>query len=504
MSNLPYRKSRSQQDANIKAINPATLARNFESTPEFSIPPGVEFVPNLGRYKILTKSGYQNFLGVRRSLNHGIKIQHTGGLLECTDGHMLEVQNNKFVPTKELKVGDSIFELKILSIEISQEPEYYYDPVEVEGDNTYLSGGINHHNCLVCDEAAFIKPDAWEEFADSIFPSQSSLAWKKSIIISTAKGLNHFHDIVQRAAASTIKNKADPDNYDGTILVEVDWKEVPRFGSDGSLTKPEDFRKKIIEKFGRAYFEQNYGNNFTGSAETMIDADLLEAMIPATPQEVLNIGDSIAGLKIYEYPVKDGVYILGVDAAKDGEDEFAVQVLNITQFPFKQVAAARVQVNYLEMPEYLYQWGIEYNTALMIIENNEGAGQSIADTLMREYEYPNMHYDDKKLYPGFRTTVKTRPQILKLLQVLLNAEKILLQDKATIDDFLRFEKINGKYQAAEGHDDTIMALAMCMVPLINMDNFGDYRAFLQSIRSDEVIDTTDFLTNLSAMSFADF
>lgn len=460
----------------------------------------MEIVKNT-EYQILTSSGYQDFAGIRRSKNTGLYLHFDNCTLKCTHEHQIKILSGVFQYAKDFKVGDVIGSKKIIGIEESPQQEYYYDPIEVQGDNTYLSEGFEHHNCLVVDEAAFIKADAWQEFADSIFPSQSSLAWKKSIIISTAKGLNHFYDIVQRAKASTIKNLADPDNYDGTILVEVDWKEVPRYNSDGTLMTPETFRKKIIDKNGRAYFEQNYGNNFTGSAETLIDTDLLEDMLPVQVQD--EWGPDGKGLKIYDEPIKNNVYLMGVDGAKDGEDNFAVQVLNITEFPFKQVATAKMQINYLEMPEYLYDWGAQYNSALMIIENNEGAGQSIADTLVNTYEYSNMHYDEKKLYPGFRTTTKTRPQILKMLQVLLNAGKIDIRDKDTIDEFMRFEKVNGKYQAAEGHDDLIMSLAVCMAPLINIDNFEDYRAFLQSIRADEIIDTSSFLTDLSAMSFAD-
>jgi hypothetical protein len=43
----------------------------------------------------------------------------------------------------------------------------------------------------------------------------------------------------------------------------------------------------------------------------------------------------------------------------------------------------------------LYEWAEQYNFAYMIIENNEGAGQSIADVLFKEYEYENLHFDKK-------------------------------------------------------------------------------------------------------------
>ena len=45
------------------------------------------------------------------------------------------------------------------------------------------------------------------------------------------------------------------------------------------------------------------------------------------------------------------------------------------------------------MPNFLYDFANSYNTAFTIIENNEGAGQSIADTLKRDFEYENLYYD---------------------------------------------------------------------------------------------------------------
>lgn len=365
--------------------------------------------------------------------------------------------------------------------------------------------------CLVIDECAFIKPQAWEEFADSIFPSQGALAWKKNIIISTAKGLNHFYEIVERARAST-QNAKITGEKDGTVLVEVDWREVPRYDSEGNLIDPEDFKKRIIQKYGQAYFEQNYGNNFKGSTETLFATEILESLKSARPVEEWQTSASYTddrgtlknALKVYELPETMRTYIMGVDSAKDGSDNFAVQILDITDFPFKQVASAQLQINYLEMPEYLYNWGAEYNSALMIIENNEGSGQSIADTLMQYYDYPNLYFDNGKEYPGFRNTKSTRPSILKLMQILGNNKKISIVDKATIAEFEKFEKINGRYEASDGHDDLVMALALTIVPLSKMDNYEDFGVFLESLKTSEVIDTTSFLTDLSSMSFADF
>lgn len=348
-------------------------------------------------------------------------------------------------------------------------------------------------NVLVIDECAFIKTSVWEEFADSIFPSQSALAWKKNIIISTAKGLNHFYDLVQKAKLDDMQPNSK------TAFIEVHWDEVPRYDSKGNLMEPEEFKRQIIKRYGRVYFEQNYGNSFVGSSETLIAPEVLAELQHKNP---IAVWDDM--LRLYYEPQQNHTYIMSVDAAKEGKDYFAVQVIDVTSMPFRQVAAANLQVDYLTMPDFLYEWGARFNTAHMIIENNEGAGQSIADMLVNHFEYPNIYYQDNKYkYPGFRTTKSTRDSIIRMLQILINSHKLEICDKETISEFQRFELVNDKYQASSGHDDLVMALAISIAPMTNMDNFSDFGKFLDALKSDEVLDSGTFF-EIGDLAFEDF
>lgn len=328
---------------------------------------------------------------------------------------------------------------------------------------------------VVVDECSRIKPNAWEDFADSIFPSQSGLAWKKNIIISTMRGLNHYYDLVKGA-----REKAN-----GYEIYEVDWRVVPRYTSDGSLMAPEEFQRKIIEKHGLIYFEQNYANSAIGSSHTLINAKALTKMKKTEPEEIRD-----GKLNIYTYPKKGHKYMMSVDPCKDGIDNFSVQILDITSFQFEQVASASMQIEYLLMPEFLNEWCDLYNKPYLIIENNEGAGQSIADQMYQTYEYENLHFDKmpngrKKKYPGFRTTTKTRRQILQTLKLFIDNGKLEVVDATTIDEFRRFILINNKYQADEGcHDDSVMALALAFVAFCNSKNFDDMKELVKNLYAD--------------------
>lgn len=330
---------------------------------------------------------------------------------------------------------------------------------------------------LVVDECAKIPKNRWDEFADSIFPSQSGLSWKKNIIISTAYGMNHYYELVEGARKGT----------NGMVIYEVDWKDVPRYDEKGNLMSPEEFQKRIIDKYGVIYFNQNYANQFLGSSHTLISSEKLNSMKHGNFEELRD-----GKLKIYKYPKENHQYIMSVDAAKDGTDAFAIQIIDITDFNFEQVASAQLQIDYLLMPEFIDEWGRFFNYAYLIIENNEGAGQSIADQMYQSYEYENLHFDKdvgrnrKKKYPGFRTTTKTRKLILQTLKLFIENNKLKIYDKATINEFYQFILINNKFQADNGaKDDMIMSLAIIFAPFCNSKNFEDMKKIVTGLYNNE-------------------
>ena len=369
---------------------------------------------------------------------------------------------------------------------------------------------------LVVDECAFIKSTVYDEFENSIFPSQSALSWKKNVIISTANGLNHFYNLVKGARQkktfivdnSNISDIKDIESVkdlgngtyevtsklgvNGYEMFETSWRDVPRFDTKGNTLDPETFKENIIEKYGLVYWNSNYENKFIGSSNTFIASNVLETM---TSQEPIEIRDG--KLKVYKRPEKGHKYIISVDPAKDGLDAFAIQILDITNICFEQVASANLQVDYLTMPDYLNEYGLWYNNAFMIIENNEGAGQSIADIMRNDYEYENLYKDSGKRYSGFRTTAKTRNLILNTMRMFIENDKLKLHDKITVNEFYSFILIGSKYQADDGcHDDAIMSLALAFAPFCNTRNFEDIKTLAEKIASKtELLSDDTFFTD---------
>lgn len=299
-------------------------------------------------------------------------------------------------------------------------------------------------------------------------------------------------------------------SQNGFRYFTTDWKNIPRFDKNGNQITPEEFKRQIIDKYGKIYWAQNYECEFLGSSDTLLDPITMKNFIVEDP---LEIRDQI--LNIYNYPKENHRYILDVDPAKDGQDAFAIQIVDVTTINFEQVASANIQTDYFKMTEYVYNYGMYYNTALIIVENNEGAGQSIADFLRNDYEYENLFYDKVKVrdsvtikpkkYAGFRTTTRTRRLILNNLKLFCDAERFKVVDKKTIQEFLTFININGKYQADEGfHDDSVMALALTFAPFTEARNFIDIKKMIEALESDNNEEEFEMQEFIDMGAFDDF
>ena len=385
-------------------------------------------------------------------------------------------------------------------------------------------------NVIVVDECAYVKSSKWGAFSDAVLPSQSALAWKKTVFISTPNGMNHFYDYyknskkrkvlkdlskeevekvkTQEKVLNVFKNKSGtfdveidkPSN--GMELLTVDWKEVPRYDEKGNPVDPEDFKQKTINKEGLQFFLQAYACEFLGSSHTLISGEVLKELESSTPERQMFVNGTTEFVNIYSEAEEGHKYILSCDPAKDGRDYFALHVIDITKFPFKQVVCGKLQIDYLLMPEFIFDLANNYNTAFTIIENNEGAGQSIADTLKRDFEYENLYFDrdgkgDKfKKYPGFRTTPKSRNQLLETLKLLIENNKLEINDADTIFELQRFVLLRKKFQAEDGfHDDLVMSLAIAFCLFNDINNFEDIKKVSESIYSDNSsVDFTDIMT----------
>jgi hypothetical protein len=123
---------------------------------------------NTKKYKILTPRGLKPFAGILKTENlSGLIISLTRGeTIKCSKKHMIKNSIGEYIKASDLKVGNVIEGgATIIKIIDDKETKLYYDPMEVEDGNEYISGSVTHHNCefLAADTNAVISADSLQK-----------------------------------------------------------------------------------------------------------------------------------------------------------------------------------------------------------------------------------------------------------------------------------------------------------------------------------------------------
>ena len=295
-------------------------------------------------------------------------------------------------------------------------------------------------NLLYLDEFAFVERAA--EFYTSTYPVVSSGKDTKVIITSTANGLgNVFHKIWEGAIQETNE----------FIPFRVDWWDVP--GRD------EEWKKATVANTSPVQFDQEFGNTFFGTGDTLINANTLLELRRHDPLEITN-----DGVKVYNESIKDHNYVMLVDVAKGrGQDYSTFSVIDISAEPFKQVAVYRNNlISPLLFPNIIYKYANSYNQAMVVIESND-AGMVVCNGLYHELEYENMFVESaiKADALGILMTRKVKRIGCSSFKDLLENNKLEIVDEDTIIEISTFTARGSSYEASDGnHDDIVMNLIM--------------------------------------------
>lgn len=263
---------------------------------------------------------------------------------------------------------------------------------------------------------------------------------------------------------------------------------------------------------GNEYYTNNiisHNCSFIGSSFTLLSADSLSKLSKKIPI----IEDYLyPDVKLYKEFNEDSIYIATLDSSKtvgktDAENDYlCFNILELGKNKIEQVLTYRVNdIHYTDMSRIIYEIGEEFGFPWTVIENNEGAGQSIADTLKDVLEYPNIYCDplhDGEI-AGIRTKVNNRMIGLQSLKKLIDSDLFIINNDDTIDEFFTFIKIGKKYQAAvNSTDDCIMSLNLLMYFLMDDLNeleitLKDYLEDTVNIIKDNVKDDIDFFIGMT-------
>ncbi len=293
---------------------------------------------------------------------------------------------------------------------------------------------------VAIDEAAFV--DDWESFYRSTYPTISSGKETRVILISTMKGMNHFHMMREEARAKKSSYR----------LFEVSWQDVP--GRDAA------WRDETIANTSRESFDQEHCNIALGSSNTLIPASVLMTCPVIDPIR------TVEAVKYYKLPDLSHTYVITVDTARGVGLDYSVAVVwDVSSYPIEQVAVYRDnEISPLIYPNLIYNLALQYNHAHILVEAND-LGATVASTLNDDLEYEFLISDnsrDRRKYQlGVMTTKKTKRIGCAVLRNLLESNKLIIQDKDTLFELANFVAVSGSYAADKSfHDDCVMCAVM--------------------------------------------
>jgi len=296
-------------------------------------------------------------------------------------------------------------------------------------------------NLLYLDEFAFVERAA--EFYTSTYPVVSAGKDTKIIVTSTANGIgNQFHKVWEGAVQGI--NQFKP--------FRVDWWDVP--GRDNK------WKTETIANTSQLQFDQEFGNTFFGTGDTLINAETLLSLRAKPYKRLLENGL----LKIYKETQKDHDYIMTVDVSKGrGQDYSTFNILDISTRPFEQVAVYRNNtISPILFPNIIYKYAKVYNEAYVVVEAND-QGSVVCNGLYHDLEYENMHVESaiKANALGIEINRKTKRLGCSAIKDILENNKLSIVDEQTILEISTFEARGQSYEATDGnHDDLMMNLVL--------------------------------------------
>jgi len=313
---------------------------------------------------------------------------------------------------------------------------------------------------LYCDETAFI--ENFDEFWKSTYPVMTTGLTARSILTSTPNKMNHWYRIWNKA-------RLRKSNY---YPLTVEWDELPN--------RDEEWKNLVIEDIGEEAWMQEFECSFMGSIGTLIPSKVLMSLVEEEPIFTGHEGS----YKIYRYPIEKHEYILNIDTARGkGLDYSTISVIDISVFPFEQVATFRNnEINSLLYPDYIIPIAEQYNNGYILVETNDN-GEEVVNRLNWDYEYDGIlsprvsGVATQKYSLGMRTTKKTKRIGCNNLRDLVINQKLIIHDADTILELANFSIKGDSYEAEKGsHDDMVMTLVI-FAWYITLEDFQEIRNF---------------------------
>ncbi len=309
-------------------------------------------------------------------------------------------------------------------------------------------------NLIFADELAFVEP-AWlaDAFWMSNYPTISKSTESKFIIVSTPNGIgNLFHNTYAKAEKSS-KGESGGNAFKH---YKADYTCLPERNNEA-------WKQQELGNMGRMRFNQEYGCEFLGSANTVIDEKTLKRLLDQPEPEAITTSEK-GNYRVFKRPEQGATYLIGVDCAKGTGEHFStMQVYHLESMkPIKLSQCAVFEDNYMDTYDFaalIHKTAMYYNDAYMMVENN-GEGSAVISELWWTHENEGLVCTGtKKKNLGIRATKNTKPEAVILMKKLIEDGSMEVVDPNTINQLLTFiEQSQNRFSGNGKPDDLVSAL----------------------------------------------
>lgn len=417
--------------------------------------------------------------------------------LLCTEKHILIDENNNEVFAID-SIGKNVQTVnglqKVLSVEKTDRFVHAYDlSLANDTDHLYLTDGFLSHNCVICDEFAFLQKNIANKLFTSMFPVISSSNNGKFIIVSTPNGVdNLYYDIWQKA------NSKDKTTSEGWKAFSMYWWQVP--GHD------EKWKAEQIAAMGEEKFAQEFNNEFLAGSRSnkLIPDDIitnyrqkiqeykLEGIINGKKLHIESeLGDKLHEFTMWHEFDSSHTYLASADVSEGvGGDASVLYVWDITNLQnIKQCAMfSSSKVSPVEFAYVTRKILKLYHDPYFAVESN-GVGAGYIDSLRTTYGYENIVRESKDSGFGVRSHVQTKGKACLWLREMMTTKGLgwTIYDKDLVEEMTSFVKKDSKqhlvYNALSGaHDDRIMTLCWAAW-ILNPEIIENYYIVVKSFTS---------------------
>ena len=306
---------------------------------------------------------------------------------------------------------------------------------------------------LVFDELAFVEEDE-ETYASA---QQTLATGGKCVALSTPNGADgKFYELFTKA-------ELDENQY---VPVRLPWQVHPQH--DQSWRDAQD------EELGKRLAMQECDTEFLTSGNTYFEPEDLDFYKEQLEEPILK-REKDESFWVWKFPEDVGNCAVIVDTSRgDGNDFSTVQVIDLVTG--NQIAEYKGDKNPKDLATFAVMVSIEYNYALLIVENT-GIGNTtcsyVTDSGYKNIykslkgdtgsvsQYLYKYQDEDKMTPGFTTSTTTRPNLLNALRQMVMERSMRIPSKRAYLEMRTFIWKGSKPTAKNGcNDDLLIPLAI--------------------------------------------